>query len=404
MRIGIFGGSFNPPHLGHMHLAESIHSALNLDEVWLVPSKISPHRSMDEYAPEEKRLAMCELVASEFPWMRVEDYELKQERISYTYYTVKHFAESRPDDTFFLLVGSDMFLSFDTWYHWQDILKYVTLVGMARKEGEIKNLQRFAKTLGQYGKISVVNVGSFTVSSTKIRSMIRKSQNYSCYLSGKIVKYIKEQNLYAGSDKMYHIKERTAFLEQHLSRKRFQHSCNVARAAKLLAQQYGADMEKAYFAGLVHDICKELPYEEQYALMTAGNFAPDEAELNPRSRKLWHGIAGAYFIQTEFGIQDEDILNAVRFHTVGRAGMSLLEEIIYIADMISDERDYKGVGKMRRLASENLQVAMLEALTDAISSVLKKGGFLPHYTIEAYNSYMLLVGKPTEQKKGSSPE
>ena len=86
--------------------------------------------------------------------------------------------------------------------------------------------------------------------------------------------------------------------------------------------------------------------------MLAGDFAPDLAELH--SRKLWHGIAGAYFIETEFGVEDRDVLNAVRFHTVGRSGMSMLEEIIYIADMISEERDYKGVGKMRKLAFDNL--------------------------------------------------
>ena len=151
--------------------------------------------------------------------------------------------------------------------------------------------------------------------------------------------------------RMYQVKDKIAFLEQHLSKKRFQHSCNVARAAKQLAQRYGADQEKAYFAGLLHDICKEQPFEEQRELMLAGDFAPDEAELH--SRKLWHGIAGAYFIQTEFDVTDRDILNAVRFHTVGREGMSLLEEIIYIADMISDERDYKGVTKMRKLAFED---------------------------------------------------
>lgn len=186
---------------------------------------------------------------------------------------------------------------------------------------------------------------------------------------------------------MYQVKDKIAFLEQHLSKKRFQHSCNVARAAKQLAQRYGADQEKAYFAGLLHDICKEQPFEEQRELMLAGDFAPDEAELH--SRKLWHGIAGAYFIQTEFDVTDRDILNAVRFHTVGREGMSLLEEIIYIADMISDERDYKGVTKMRKLAFEDLQAAMLTALTDAIGSVLKKGGMIPQYTIAAYNSYLL---------------
>lgn len=186
---------------------------------------------------------------------------------------------------------------------------------------------------------------------------------------------------------MYHVKDKIAFLKNRLSVKRFKHSCNVACAAKQLAQQYGADLEKAYFAGLVHDICKEIPFEEQYQLMMEGIFEPDSAELH--SRKLWHGIAGAHFIQTEFGIEDMDILNAVRYHTVGRAEMSRLEEIIYIADMISDDRTYKGVEKMRRLAQKDLQGAMLEALRDAINSVMKKEGLLSQNTIEAYNAYLL---------------
>ena len=204
---------------------------------------------------------------------------------------------------------------------------------------------------------------------------------------------------------MYQVKDKIAFLEQTLSKKRFQHSCNVARAAKQLAQRYGADQEAAYFAGLVHDICKEMPFEEQRRLMLAGDFAPDEAELH--SRKLWHGIAGAYFLQTEFDVTDRDILNAVRFHTVGRPGMSLLEEIIYIADMISEERDYKGVVKMRKLAFENLQETMLTALSDAIGSVLKKEGLIPQYTLAAYNGYLLRLrtpDKPSNTKKGSGAE
>ena len=186
---------------------------------------------------------------------------------------------------------------------------------------------------------------------------------------------------------MYQIKDKIAFLENQLTPKRFRHSCNVARAARQLAQKYGADVEKAYFAGLVHDICKEEKEDIQYRLMTEGRFQPDLAELH--SKKLWHGIAGAQFIMTEFAVEDEDILNAVRFHTVGRADMSLLEEIIYIADMISEERDYKGVEKMRRLANTDLQTAMLEALKEAIGSVMKKKGLLSQNTIEAYNFYIL---------------
>lgn len=186
---------------------------------------------------------------------------------------------------------------------------------------------------------------------------------------------------------MYQVKDKIAFLEQQLSPKRFRHSCNVARAARQLAQKYGADVEKAYFAGLMHDVCKEMLFVDQKALMLAGDFAPDEAEL--QSKKVWHGIAGAYYLQSEFGINDMDILNAVRFHTVGRANMSLLEEIIYIADMISDERDYKGVGKMRKLAFENLQDAMFEAIRDSAVAILKKGVMLPQYTIAAYNYYLM---------------
>ncbi len=186
---------------------------------------------------------------------------------------------------------------------------------------------------------------------------------------------------------MYQVKDKIAFLEQQLSPKRFRHSCNVARAARQLAQKYGADVEKAYFAGLMHDVCKEMLFVDQKALMLAGDFAPDEAEL--QSKKVWHGIAGAYYLQSEFGINDMDILNAVRFHTVGRANMSLLEEIIYIADMISDDRDYKGVGKMRKLAFENLQDAMFEAIRDSAVAILKKGVMLPQYTIAAYNYYLM---------------
>lgn len=105
------------------------------------------------------------------------------------------------------------------------------------------------------------------------------------------------------------------------------------------------------------------------------------------SRPLWHAIAGAAYIRDEFGIKDIDIINAVRFHTVGRAGMSRLEEIVYLADLVSADRDYKDVERMRKLAHTNLDEAMLEGLKFSIESVLKKGGYIPRYTLEGYNFY-----------------
>ena len=199
MRIGLFGGSFNPPHRGHLHLAESVHEALGLNEVWLIPSKISPHRSMAAYAPERDRFEMCRLAAEEYPWLRAEDYELRQEQVSYTFYTVEHFTEERPEDEFFLLMGSDMLLSFTTWHRWQEILQRVTLAGIAREEGEYERLEAAAEELRQYGRIEIVHVDSFTVSSTKIRELVKNSQDCSCYLPKKIVQYIRMQNLYGGA-------------------------------------------------------------------------------------------------------------------------------------------------------------------------------------------------------------
>jgi len=179
------------------------------------------------------------------------------------------------------------------------------------------------------------------------------------------------------------------YLKEHLSAKRYTHSLNVAAECRKLAEKYGEDPNKAYFAGLLHDICKELPADEQKILADNDVFTVCREELDTRS--LWHAVAGAYFIKTQFGIEDIDILNAVRFHTVGRAGMSLLEEIVYMGDLISADRDYKDVDRMRKLAYTNLNKAMLEAFAFSMKSVIKKDGFIPNCTVEGYNFYLRLL-------------
>lgn len=200
MRIGLFGGSFNPPHLGHLHLADVLHRELDLDEVRLIPAKIPPHKSADHYAPADDRLAMCQLMAENYPWLSVDDFELRQQQISYTYYTAMHFRDSYPDAELFLLVGSDMLTSFTQWFRWQEILSIVSLACIAREQQEFQSLIPYAENLRQSGKIFLVNADCFTISSTKIRDLLRKNQNCSCYLSQKIVKYIREKNLYSGCD------------------------------------------------------------------------------------------------------------------------------------------------------------------------------------------------------------
>lgn len=195
---------------------------------------------------------------------------------------------------------------------------------------------------------------------------------------------------------LYDLEEKRKYLKQHLSPKRYQHSLNVAEECKKLAEKYGEDKDKAYFAGLLHDICKELPADEQKRLVEESRFAVSNEELETHS--LWHAVAGAYFVKSVFKIEDIDILNAIRFHTVGRAGMTRLEEIVYLGDLVSADRDYKDVDKMRKIVYNDINEAMLEAFAFSIKAVIKKGGMLPICTVEGYNFYTLFLREDKKQR------
>lgn len=181
----------------------------------------------------------------------------------------------------------------------------------------------------------------------------------------------------------------TALLRARLSKKRFVHSLNVANSAKSLAEHWGADPDWAYLAGLLHDCCKELSYEAQAELMRGGPFPVSAAEW--QCKPVWHGIAAASFMHAELGIEEKSVLAAARWHTVAHAPMTLLEEIVYMADLISADRTYRDVEHFRKLAFLDLDKAMLEALQYAIGGVLRKETTLPISTAEAYNYYLEIL-------------
>lgn len=196
LKTGIFGGSFNPVHNGHIYLANTCIEQFGLDRVYLVPSKISPHRSDDEYVPEQDRLEMLKIACRGNSKLVVSSYELNALRVSYSIYTVEHFRRKFPDDTLYLLTGGDMLMSFEKWYRFEDILKNAVVCAVPRNEGERKNLVTKAERLGEYGQILVADVPPLVVSSTEIRKKIEKNENFSCYLDENVVQYIKSRELY----------------------------------------------------------------------------------------------------------------------------------------------------------------------------------------------------------------
>lgn len=197
MKIGIFGGSFNPVHNGHIHLAVKSADEFGLDLVFLVPSKISPHRSSDEYVSSESRLEMLRLAGMCDRRLKVSDYEINSDRVSYTIYTAEYFREKYPDDELFLLVGSDMLMCFDKWYRFEDIMKICTLAVVSRNDGDIPKLEKKAEELRKYGKVFIGKTEPLEISSTEIRKKIFKNEDFSCYLDENVVQYIKMENLYS---------------------------------------------------------------------------------------------------------------------------------------------------------------------------------------------------------------
>ena len=179
----------------------------------------------------------------------------------------------------------------------------------------------------------------------------------------------------------------TQHIRERLSDYRFRHSVNVSKEAVRLARKYGCDEGKAELAGLLHDVMKDAGKKEQLAIIEKYGVVLNEVEL--QAPKLWHAIAGAVYVKKVLKIRDKDIVNAVRYHTTARAGMTLLEKIIYIADYTSEERDYKGVEKMRKACNVSLENAMEEALAFGIEVRAEEHTAIHPDTFAAYNEVVL---------------
>lgn len=176
-------------------------------------------------------------------------------------------------------------------------------------------------------------------------------------------------------------------IKKRLTPDRLYHSLNVADEAKKLAKHYGADEQKAFTAGLLHDILKNTPDSELLQYFERNGIMLTETER--ASRKTWHAMAGADFLRRELHVTDEDILSAVRWHTTGRAGMTLLDKVLFVADFISADRDYPGVERMREKAYVSLEDAMLEGLQFTINELVENAWPVHEDSIRAYNELVI---------------
>ena len=356
-RIGIYGGAFNPPHIGHIRAAEYAIRELNLSKLLLIPSCSSPHKPLPAgSATPQERLAMVKLWAGEK--MEVCDIELNRGGTSYTYQTVEQLKAQYPQDELILFMGTDMFLSFQTWKEPERILSCVSLAVFYRGDkGEKSAIADRKKEYEAQGHtVYLVENPVTEISSTQLRRMLV----FRCaapFLDEKVLGYIEENGLY-GTGRNYRnlsMEELESVVVELLNPNRVRHVLGCRDTAAELARIWGADETDAARAGLLHDITKALDGPLQLTLCHEYGKVMDEfSENNP---KTLHALTGSLVAQRIFG-ENEAVVAAIESHTTGKPAMNTLQKIIYVADYMEPNRDFPGVEEIRHLAYTDLDGAL----------------------------------------------
>ena len=391
MKLGIYGGSFNPPHLGHLHAAIAAAAYLRLDELLLIPAGVPPHKQLDDPGAAH-RAAMTQLMAQQAALeakipVRVSRMEIERAGKSYTADTVRALHEQRPDDELWLLMGTDMFLTLQDWYHPEEILERAGVCAFGRSEKDTEELfavQRdyLARRFPSARIVTMTLPNLVEVSSTQLREALPQGEGGK-YLTPQVCGYILREHLYGTNLDLKHLTldELRPVALSYLKAKRVRHVLGVEEEAMRLAEKYGADVDKARFAALLHDCTKKLELSEQLALCEQYRIELDDLERV--ALKLLHAKTGAAIAREVFGAP-RDVCDAILWHTTGRADMTLLEKVIYLADYIEPNRDYDGVDALRAAVYEDLDRGLELGLKMSIEELEERGSPVHRCTREAY--------------------
>ncbi len=373
-RIGIYGGTFNPPHIGHVQAAMQAVSALRLDKLYVIPDRIAPHKVIPSGSPTpQQRLEMVRTAFRDCPEIQVSDIELNREGISYSYETILQLKRQYPDSELVLLMGTDMFLSFPTWRNPEVILENAALGVFYRGEkGEAAAIEARKAEMEQLGhKIYLVKNAVVNISSTQMRRLLA----FRCageLLPEGVLDYVRAYRLYdtRAPWKNLSMDELEAVVIGLLNPNRVAHVLGCRDTAVELAKHWGADVTDAARAGILHDITKAIDGPLQLTLCQA--YGKILSDFSRRYPKTLHALTGSLVAERIFG-ENKAVVSAIEWHTTGRANMTLLEKIVYIADYIEPNRTIPGVDRLRQLAFMDLDAALKLGLEMTLEHLNRQG-------------------------------
>lgn len=319
MKIGIFGGSFNPVHKGHVKIAAEAIEVLGLDKLYFVPAYKSPFKSKEVYATAEDRVNMINLVKVEKSEVCL--FEINRKGVSYTIETVKYIQSQHPNDELFLLIGTDNLYKLNKWRDISEISKLTQIV-VFKREGDYskENIKRF--------NCQLLNNELYNFSSTNLRKGLMDN------IDEKVATYIGQNYLY--------VKDIMLGMLDH---KRHKHSMAVATLAAEYAKKVGVSAKKAWIAGCFHDITKCWPIEKHYQYL-------EEVcgiDVSSIGKHELHSFSAYHWLKNEYKLNDEEILNAILKHTTLDFELSLMDKVIFAADKLCEGRAYEGIQTDRQL-------------------------------------------------------
>jgi nicotinate-nucleotide adenylyltransferase len=348
MKTGVFGGSFDPVHNGHLILAQQLLEAAGLDKVVFVPAYVSPFKQGERPIDGKARLELLKLAVRGHKAFEISDCELVKEEPSYTIETLELLSAERKGEDLYFLLGTDAFMTLDTWYRGDELLRNYSFIVGRRKGFDDKALDLKKKEFEERfsARCEIYDIPELEISSSDVRARLADGRSADFILPEAVVDYIRVHGLY--SEKNLLIEELREYARKHEKASRYKHTEGVVKMARELAVKYGADPDKAEIAAWFHDVCRD-----------AGN--------------LEHGAAAARKLEEEFGLRDREILEAIEWHTTGRPGMGLLTKVLKIADNLEESRDFPGVEELRAAINEDVDITLLTLMTHTKQYVEARG-------------------------------
>ena len=394
--IAIMGGTFDPIHYGHLVTAEAVRHRFQVDKVVFIPTGRPAHKTDKEVTHNEHRYLMAVLATMRNENFEVSRLEIDRPGITYTIDTIEQLKKMcRPDVRLYFITGADAIHQIMTWKEPERLLSLCDFVAVTRP-GYQKN-QMFEE-IGELrekfaSRIHYMEVPDLAISSSDIRTRAQKGMPIQYLLPQEVEDYIHKFGLYRNQRKnevkfMLPIEVMQEKLQSALSVKRYIHTMGVSEEAVRLAEIFGtqAEQQKAKVAGLLHDCAKDYPKELRERFCKEYKVKLDD--IMKQQTDLIHPFLGAEVAKREYKVKDEEVLNAIRYHTTGRANMSTLEKIVFIADYIEPNREkFDGLEEARRLAYLDLDMAMKFILEETIAYVKERGRLLHPLSLEALEYY-----------------